>query len=47
MIYEILSYEIYGRNSEVVIITREDGSTESFPVDESNHRYQQFLVEID
>lgn len=28
-----------------VIITRDDGSFESFPVDENNPRYQQFLAE--
>jgi len=31
--------------SEHVIITREDGSFESFPVDETNTRYIQFLEE--
>lgn len=30
---------------DVVIVHREDGSTESFPVDETNPRYVQFLKE--
>lgn len=28
-----------------VVITREDGSSESFPVDENNERYQQWVAE--
>lgn len=33
--------------SEHIIITREDGSMESFPVDENNPRYIQFLAELE
>ena len=33
-------------DTEHVIITREDGSQESFPVDENNPRYVQFLEGI-
>lgn len=32
---------------EVVIITRADGSHESFPVDEENPSYQQFLLYLE
>lgn len=48
-----MKYEIVGMPSpsadlpdvDVVIIHREDGSTESFPADEENPRYIQFLEE--
>ena len=45
MEYEIITVESIGGDSEHVVITREDGSFESFPVDESNPRYIQFLEE--
>ena len=35
-----------GSDESHIIITREDGSFESFPVDETNPRYIQFLEEI-
>ena len=47
--YEIIDQEVPTGlpPAQVVIIHREDGSTESFPVDEANPRYQQFLTEIE
>lgn len=45
MNYEIITIEVMGASQEHVIITREDGSFESFPVDETNPRYIQFLEE--
>lgn len=45
MDYKIVTTESMGQEFEHVIITREDGSFESFPVDESNPRYIQFLEE--
>ena len=47
MIYEIIETEFMGDAQEHVIIDREDGSFESFPVDENNPRYQQFKAEIE
>ena len=46
MNYEIITTEFIDETFEHVIITREDGSFESFPVDETNPRYVQFLKEI-
>lgn len=45
MNYEIITIESISGTQDHVIITREDGSFESFPVDETNPRYQQFLEE--
>lgn len=45
MNYKIIEIEIMDSIQKHVIITREDGSFESFPVDEANPRYQQFLAE--
>lgn len=45
MDYEIVTVESFGAAQEHVIISREDGSFESFPVDETNPRYIQFLEE--
>ena len=47
MKYEIVETQIpdEATYSSIVIIYREDGSIESFPVDESNPRYVQFLEE--
>lgn len=45
MNYEIISIETPESVREHVIIAREDGSFESFPVDETNPRYIQFLEE--
>lgn len=47
MNYEIISVTspIDDTAVEHVIITHEDGSFESFPVDEANPRYIQFLEE--
>ena len=47
MNYEIITIESMGDTQEHVIITREDGSFESFPVDENNPRYQEFLSELE
>lgn len=47
MKYEIISIESMGEIFKHVIIAREDGSFESFPVDEANARYQQYLIDTD
>lgn len=47
MKYEIITIESMGASHEHVIIAREDGSFESFPVDETNPRYMQFLAELE
>lgn len=47
MKYEIIETEFMGNVQEHVVIDREDGSFESFPVDESNPRYQQFLQQLE
>lgn len=44
MNYEIITIESMFGPQEHVSITREDGSIESFPVDENNPRYQQFIA---
>ena len=45
MKYKIILVESKDEPYESVIIEREDGSFESFPVDETNPRYLQFLEE--
>lgn len=47
MNYEIITVESMNGPQEHVIITREDGSFESFPADENNPRYQQFLEQLE
>lgn len=47
MNYEIVTFESINGPQDHVIITREDGSFESFPVDENNPRYQEFLSELE
>lgn len=47
MNYEIVTIESINGPKDHVIITREDGSFESFPVDENNPRYQEFLSELE
>lgn len=46
---EIVEFEdaISGKIYRSVMITHEDGSFESFPVDDNNPRYQQYLIELD
>jgi hypothetical protein len=45
MIYKIIETEFYGQTQKHVIIDRGDGSFESFPADDDNPRYQQWLAE--
>lgn len=47
MKYEILEFDLIRGKKSFVFIEREDGSYESFPVDETNPRYQQFLKETE
>jgi hypothetical protein len=47
MKYEIITHEIMDLTQTHILIDREDGSFESFPADESNPRYQQFVLELD
>ena len=49
MIYEIITVTNYVDDSviEYIQIDNEDGSFESFLVDESNPRYQQFLLDLE
>ena len=48
MKYEIIIIDFFDAPSkEHIQIAHEDGSFESFPVDESNPRYQQFLAELE
>ena len=47
MKYEIIEVDVIGAVQEHILIDREDGSFESFPVDENNPRYQQFLAELE
>jgi hypothetical protein len=49
MNYKIITLQVLLNMPETqhVIITREDGSLESFPVDKNNPRYQQFLQTLD
>jgi hypothetical protein len=42
---EIITVESANGDKDYVTITNEDGSFESFPVDETNPRYVQFLAE--
>ena len=47
MNYEIITFTSFDEiDRECIVISREDGSFESFPVDETNPRYIQFLEEI-
>lgn len=45
MNYTIIEVESLGGTQSHVIIDRGDGSFESFPVDENNPRYQQWLAD--
>ena len=45
MDYRIITFESIAGSEEHIIISREDGSCESFPADETNPRYIQFLEE--
>jgi len=45
MNYEIVSVQSFGGVKKHVIIDRGDGSFESFPVDDDNPQYQQWLAE--
>lgn len=47
MKYEIIKVDFMGIEQEHVLLDNENGSIESFPVDESNSRYQQFLAELE
>lgn len=46
MIYEIINIEHVGYSQDSVLLTREDGSFESFPVDHENPRYIQFQSDL-
>jgi hypothetical protein len=43
--YKIVQIEFMGQTQNHIIIDRGDDSFESFPVDEENPRYQQWLAE--
>lgn len=45
MNYKIIETEFMGESQKHVIVYRGDGSLESFPVDETNPRFQQWLAE--
>lgn len=45
MNYQIIQIQNMGMIQQHIIIDRGDGSFESFPVDENNPRYQQWLLE--
>lgn len=45
MNYKKITIESFDTQQEHIMLTRDDGSFESFPVDENNSRYQQFLAE--
>jgi len=47
MNYKIIEIEFMGEVQQHVVIDRGNGSFESFPVDEENPRYQQFLEQIE
>lgn len=47
MNYEIITIETLEGIQEHILIAREDGSFESFRVDEDNPRYQSFLIELE
>lgn len=44
--YQTFTSPLTGDEFEFVILEREDGSFESFPVDENNPRYLEFLGHI-
>lgn len=46
MSYENIIIESISGVQEHIMVTHDDGSMESFPVDEKNPRYIQFLEEI-
>lgn len=48
MIFEIIDVEVPAGmpSAKVVVVTYEDGSGESFPVDENNPRYIQFKEQL-
>ena len=43
MTHEIIEVDLMGEITKYVLITREDGSKETFAVDDNNPRYQQWL----
>lgn len=45
MNYQIVELESFGVIQRHVIVDRGDGSFESFPVDDENPRYQQWLAQ--
>jgi hypothetical protein len=45
MSYEIIETEFMGQTQRHVVIDRGEGSFESFPMDEDNPRYQQWISE--
>lgn len=45
MNYQIIETESFGVIQRHILIDRGDNSFESFPVDENNPRYQQWLAE--
>lgn len=45
MNYQIIEIEYFGETQRHVIVDLGDGLFESFPVDENNPRYQQWLLE--
>lgn len=45
MDYQVIEIEYFGETQRHIIVDRGDGSFESFPVDENNLRYQQWLSE--
>ena len=47
MNYERITVESLEGSQEHIIIEREDGSFESFPVDKTNSRYVQFLAQLE
>lgn len=47
MNYEIITIQDIDSEVQHVVITNDDGSIRTFPADESNPHYQQFLTELD
>lgn len=47
MNYEIIKFDTVSGQQDHIVLLREDGSFESFPVDENNPRYQQFLKDLE
>lgn len=43
MTHEIIEVDLMGEIVKYVLITREDGSRETFAVDEDNPRYQRWI----